>query len=137
MVAKRGVIDALEYSQICLTPQMLCHNMSKRGQERKPTSPINEPKDEFQRIIGSDNPETDKIRFPLLVGENRFKTITKYLSYELFTYPELRKILKEKYFKRLVISSNPTESGSKDIDLYHPYFPIKRLKDKPIQTLKR
>ena len=41
MVAKGGVIDALEYSQICLTPQMLCYNMNKRGQERKPTSPIN------------------------------------------------------------------------------------------------
>ena len=32
MVAKGGVIEALEMSKICLTPQNLCYNMSKKAQ---------------------------------------------------------------------------------------------------------
>lgn len=37
-------------------------------QEKKPKSPQLKPKEEFDRILGSANPETDKDRFPLLVG---------------------------------------------------------------------
>jgi hypothetical protein len=78
--------------------------------------------------LGSSNPETDKDRFPLLVGESRFKTISKYLSFELYCYPELRKILREKYYKKLVISTSPTARGNQDIDIYSIYFPVKRIK---------
>lgn len=79
----------------------------------------------------------DKLKYPLLTPENRFKTITKYLCYELYSYPELRRILKEKYYKRLVISTQPTKKGIQDIDLYSIYYPVKRIKDKPVSTLKR
>lgn len=115
----------------------MCYNLNKRNQERKPRSPHQEPKDEFERILGTSNPETDKLRFPLLAGDSRFKTISKYLSFELFSYPELRKILREKYYKRLVITTSPTFRGNQDIDLYSIYFPVKRIKEKPVTTLKR
>lgn len=74
------------------------------------------------------NYEKEKDKFPLLFGDNRLKTIIKYLSFELFTYPELRKILREKYIKKLVINTNPTSKGSQDIDLYSQFFPVKRIR---------
>lgn len=75
--------------------------------------------------------------YPLLIGENVFKSITKYLCYELFAYPELRRILKDRYFKKLIISTTPTKKGAQDIDLYSMYFPVKRIKEKSISILKR
>ena len=49
----------------------------------------------------------------------------------------MRKILREKYYKKLVISTNPTGKGSQDIDLYSQYFPVKRIREKPVSTLRR
>lgn len=137
-IAERGVAQELENSQIFLSPRDLCFNLKVRNQERKPRTPIYEPKDEFERIMKAcGDSRDDKLKYPLLTPENRFKTITKYLCYELYSYPELRRILKEKYYKRLVISTQPTKKGNQDIDLYSIYYPVKRIKDKPVSTLKR
>ena len=38
-MVERGVIEELENSQICITPQMLCRNINRRNQEKKPKSP--------------------------------------------------------------------------------------------------
>lgn len=81
--------------------------------------------------------EYNKGIYNLLTPEVRFKTIIHYLALELFSYPELRKILKEKYYRKLVISTTPTVKGAQEIDLYNIFFPVKRIKDKPISTLKR
>jgi hypothetical protein len=35
------------------------------------------------------------------------------------------------------MSTQPTKKGEQDIDLYSIYFPVKRIKEKPISTLKR
>ena len=56
---------------------------------------------------------------------------------ELYNYPELRKILKEKYYKRLLLSTSPTEKGLQNISLYSMYFPVKRIKEKPVPSLKK
>ena len=44
---EKGVVEELEHSQLCLSPENLCFNISKRTQERKPVSPHSEPKEEF------------------------------------------------------------------------------------------
>jgi hypothetical protein len=36
-----------------------------------------------------------------------------------------------------VITTTPTVKGNQDIDLYSIYFPVKRIKEKPVSTLKR
>lgn len=56
---------------------------------------------------------------------------------ELFNYPELRRILKEKYYRKLLISTVPTAKGAQNINLYSSFFPVKRIKDKPVSTLKK
>lgn len=66
--------------------------------------------------------------YPLLSPGKRIFTLKNYLAMELFNYPELRKILKEKYYKKLVISTAPTVKGNQNINLYSQYFPIKRIK---------
>jgi len=53
----------------------------------------------------------------------------------LFSHPELRKYLKEQYYGALTISTVPTKKGDQDINLYSQYFPVKKIKDKPIKTL--
>jgi len=45
--------------------------------------------------------------------------------------------MREKYYKKLVLSTNPTSKGNQDIDLYSQFFPVKRIRDKPVSTLKR
>ena len=37
----------------------------------------------------------------------------------------------------MVISTTPTEKGNQGVDLYNMFFPVKRIKDKPVNTLKR
>ena len=44
---EKGVVEELEHSQLCLSPENLCFNISRRTQERKPVSPHSEPKEEF------------------------------------------------------------------------------------------
>ena len=53
---EKGVVEELEHTQICLSPENLCFNLNKRVQERKPISPYSEPKEEFERILKSSNP---------------------------------------------------------------------------------
>ena len=36
-----------------------------------------------------------------------------------------------------MISTSPTNKGNHNIDIYNLYFPVKRIKEKPISTLKR
>lgn len=36
-----------------------------------------------------------------------------------------------------MISTSPTVKGSQNISIYSPYFPVKRIKDKPISSLKK
>ena len=69
--------------------------------------------------------------------DKRIHSICLYLELELFNYPELRKILKDKYYKKLVISTSSTKKGENDINIYSMYFPVKRIREKPIYTLKR
>ena len=48
----------------------------------------------------------------------------------------MRKILRDKYFKKLVLTTTPGELAQ-DIDLYNIFFPVKRIKEKPVSSLKR
>lgn len=111
-----------------VSPTNLCYNLNKKSQERKPRSPNIAPQDEFEKYMSTINFDKEKEKFPLLYGESRIKTIIKYLSFELFTYPELRKMLRERYIKKLVINTNPTNKGIQDIDLYSQFFPVKRIR---------
>jgi hypothetical protein len=44
---------------------------------------------------------------------------------------------KDKYYKKMIISTQPTKKGIQDIDLYSTFFPVKRIKDKLVSTLKK
>jgi hypothetical protein len=46
-------------------------------------------------------------------------------------------MLKERYYKKLLISTNPTNKGSHYITIYNSFFPVKRIKEKPLTTLKK
>lgn len=44
--------------------------------------------------------------------------------------------MKEKYTKRAVITTTPTKKGEEDIGLYSMYYPVKRIKKKPVASFK-
>jgi hypothetical protein len=69
--------------------------------------------------------------------EKRITTLINYLALELFNYPSMRRILKEKYYKKLLISTYPTNQGSHHMGIYNLFFPIKTIKDKPVMFLKK
>ena len=131
-----GVASLLETSGIFLSPKELTYNLKQRNQEFRPRSPANNPKEEFERIVSEAN-GNDRVKYPQLMIDGRFRTFTRYLCQEMFSYPELRKVLREKYYRKLVISTTPTQKGKQEIDLYSPYFPVKRIRDKPVSTLRR
>lgn len=64
------------------------------------------------------------------------RTISKYLELELFTYPELRRWISDRYLKRVVVSTILTKKGEHDIGLYSAFYPIKRIVKKPVTTFK-
>jgi len=35
------------------------------------------------------------------------------------------------------MSTTPTKKGQQDVNLYSQYFPVKKIKDKPIETLSK
>lgn len=73
----------------------------------------------------------------LLSPDKRISTLIDYIAIELFTYPEIRRSLKEKYYRKLLISTNPTNKGAQNINIYNSFFPVKRIKDKPVSYLKK
>ncbi len=63
-------------------------------------------------------------------------TASKYMmATEIAKDPLVRKVTREVFFERAVISVQPTKKGIKEIDENHDCYGIKYIKDKPIRTL--
>lgn len=83
-------------------------------------------------------PSTVAIDF---MGE-KFKTVEETLeavrlmvAVQLTREPLVRKCVREIYVERAKITVRPTKKGIKEIDENHPIFPMKYLKDKPVNQL--
>lgn len=58
----------------------------------------------------------------------------KFLAFELFSFPFIRSYARICFKAQCTISTEPTEEGKKELDVFHPSFRVKRLKNKPIET---
>jgi len=55
--------------------------------------------------------------------------VCRFAAEELSTEPYLRSMLKELMRTKGTISTEPTEKGKKDLDVFHPSYRVKHIKD--------
>jgi transcription elongation factor SPT6 len=68
--------------------------------------------------------------------EDVLKTVCKYLAYEMFSHPYLRAFARAYFRNTCVLTTEPTEEGRKEIDVFHPSYRVKRINKKPVETFK-
>ncbi len=61
--------------------------------------------------------------------------VIKYTAMELSVQPYLRGIVKKTLYEHGQISTSPTEEGMKVLDVFHPSYRVKRIKEKKIYEL--
>jgi len=64
------------------------------------------------------------------------KAISKFLAKGLSAHPDIRNFVKKLIFKKGLVSTEPSEKGEKELDVFSPFFKVKRLVDKPIAKFK-
>jgi hypothetical protein len=51
-----------------------------------------------------------------------------FATVELWCHPRLRNHCKEYYKKNAILETKPTQKGTKELDLFHPSYRVKRVK---------
>jgi len=64
-----------------------------------------------------------------------FKGVCSYAAQELAAQPFIRNIVKKAFRDNGYLSTNPTEQGKKDLDLFHPNYRVKHVNKRPIKDL--
>ena len=62
---------------------------------------------------------------------NTLTSLCRYMASELFQEPIVRQHLKKVYFENVTLSTEPTLKGNKELDIYHPYYIVKRINRRP------
>lgn len=57
-----------------------------------------------------------------------------FISDEILVYPSLKMFFFNKLKNMTKISTKPTELGLRELDVFHPSFPVKRIHNKPANT---
>lgn len=57
-----------------------------------------------------------------------------FISDEILVYPSLKMLFFNKFKNITKISTKPTELGLRELDVFHPSFPVKRIHNKPANT---
>lgn len=72
-----------------------------------------------------------------VVGDNVaiFKTLGKYISLEMYHHPFIRNYVYKLYKELVRVSTEPTQAGVKEITLLSYLYPVKRIKERPIQYM--
>jgi len=63
------------------------------------------------------------------------QTLCKFMALQISSYPSVNKFFRDFYLEHATISTTLTDKGEIDIDVMHPNFRVKRIKNKPIKEL--
>ena len=58
----------------------------------------------------------------------------KFISISLQKQPFLKKFIYQNFYEKCYLSTEPTEKGKNELDVFHPLFITKRIEKKPIST---
>eukprot|EP01022_Parablepharisma_sp_SALTPOND_P008951 TRINITY_DN1373_c0_g1_i2.p1 TRINITY_DN1373_c0_g1~~TRINITY_DN1373_c0_g1_i2.p1 ORF type:complete len:1804 (-),score=237.19 TRINITY_DN1373_c0_g1_i2:8682-14093(-) len=70
----------------------------------------------------------------LLDEERVLMAVMKYAAEELSVLPVLRKMIREYYLANAVVSTEPTQKGEAELDVFNPSYRVKRILKRPITT---
>jgi len=113
-------------NQIAISPDNLSENLMYQDQRYKPKL-INDTPDKIATEFS--NQDVAIIDQPV----KTLTTLCDYMALELFNHPLIRKHLKKLYNERVTINTEPTYKGSVEVNVYHFYYPCKRIKNmKPL-----
>lgn len=63
-------------------------------------------------------------------------SLCRFMANEIFYHPVIRRWIRNMYFERATISTEPTLKGKKDLDLYHLLYPAKRILKRPLKNFR-
>ena len=95
-------------------------NLSKLLHPPNPNSSYND----FLQDIASDNTAKSKI----------MDNICYLISKEMMCHPYIKQYVYDYLRNCCYVTTNPTELGEKQLDLFHPSFRTKRIRERPIKT---
>ncbi|EAR82689.2 zinc knuckle protein (macronuclear) [Tetrahymena thermophila SB210] len=113
-------------STLTLSPQDLVKNLEEMNQINQPQLQQNKPQAYADNLI-SENPNVPCMKEAI----EALECMVDYLSNELFNYPPLKKWYYEMFKQKCLISTEPTDLGKKQIDMFHPLYPAKRIHKRP------
>jgi len=110
-----------EFSKRCmLNPLTLQENMNEDKQIYKPNNPQIGPKEMAKEYLRKeDEPPYDVIN-----------DMCAYTVIELSSQPDIRRGLKKHIYDNAYITTEPTEKGKKELDVFHPSYRTKRVNKK-------
>lgn len=108
-------------NSIFITPDQLAENLIINEQKHRPKI-INDAPD----VVANENSNPN---FPLVSEPvETLTTLCEFTALELFHHPLIRKTLKKMYFEKVLIFTEPTSQGEKEVSVYDFYYPVKRLR---------
>lgn len=110
-------------NQIFITPDQMAENMIVGDQRFRPKI-INDTPDKIANEYS--NPSYSLISEPV----ETLTTLCEFTALELYHHPIIKKNLKKMYFDRVMVFTDPTPKGNKEISVYDFYYPIKRIRGK-------
>lgn len=73
---------------------------------------------------------------PKLSNPESFLTqLCDYVAHDLFYHPIIRKVVYRQYFEKVLLSTEPTQKGKKELDIYNINYCIKRIDGRPLKDL--
>ena len=107
--------------QIRLPPELFVENLLAERLIHNP--PVMKAKPNVKAYEYIDDMYSDELNV-LLAACN-------FLAAQLAAQPEIRCYLRERYFEMVTVSTIPTEKGSRELDVFHRSYRVKRLKAVP------
>jgi len=121
LIRDTGMDDLIQ--ELSLTPQAFAENLKYKYPKNKfLKSPSEFPKDAAELYISHKLPDTEAV----LVRARRIA------SFRLFLHPLVRSYIRSEFWSQAIVSTEPTAKGRHSITWTHPYYPIHRLKKKPV-----
>lgn len=110
-------------NKIFITPDQMAENIIV-GEQRFRPKIINETPDKIANEHC--NYAVPMIQLPV----ETLTTLCKFTALELFHHPIIRKNLKKLYTDKILIFTDPTRRGAKEITVYDFFYPVKRIRGK-------
>ena len=97
--------------------------------------------DSKNRLIPPPDPNIDpahlSFKYIGQVYDQEIKVMTiacKYLAIEMVSYPFIRSYARSYFKKNCTLSTEPTEEGKNELNVFHRSFRVKRIEKKPVET---